>query len=149
MKQSFGNTGLLLAQLDLIKECRCVFHRHCADFANVLARNSHLPCFHPQPVSIALRTPRVSTIAAQKDPHVQLVFFPLQVLEEATHARELRFPIKDSPLLLGFEIGPCDIQRNVGLPRETLHLRGKRSIFGFGPRLDCAFVQTFAWIWNH
>src|SRR5204863_6799556 len=103
----------------------------------------YLPCLDPQPTAVALRTPCISAIAAKKYTHMQLIFFSLQILEEPTHAGKLLLAVKDAPLLLGFEIDPCDIQRNVGLTREALHLRGKRSIFGLGPRLDCAFIQGF------
>ncbi len=58
---------------------------------------------------------------------MQLVFLALEIVEKAANSRELAFAFNHLPALLGLELGPGDIERNVGLLGEAFELGEERS----------------------
>jgi len=72
---------------------------------------------------------------------VQLVFLFFEMKEEAAHSGKSAFAFHDEFLLLGIEVNPRHVERNVGLPGEALEFGEQGPVLGLGPRLDSALVQ--------
>ena len=71
------------------------------------------------------------------------------MIKEAADAGKSTFPVDHKSLLLGIQLRPRHIERQISLLRETLQFGEERLVFRLGPRLDCAFVQCFRRIRNH
>src|SRR5260370_38358691 len=100
----------------------------------------YLPGLTTQSRTVALRTERISPIAAQKNAHVQFVFLALQIFEESADTREPFFAVDDQALMLRIEFRPGDVEREIGLQREAVHLRGQSEHYGLGSLLNCTSV---------
>ena len=61
--------------------------RHRADFGDRFSGDAHGARFRAQPRAVAIRADGVAAIAAQKNAHVQLVFFPLEPGERSLSRR--------------------------------------------------------------
>ena len=64
------NSCFLLSQLQLPKKCPCLFYGHADHVANVLVIYSDLPRLQPQARAFAVRTKRISAIAADEHSHM-------------------------------------------------------------------------------
>ena len=120
-----------------------------ADFANVLPVDLDLPRFQPQARAVALRTSRISAITAQKNADVQLVFLPLQILEESAHAQELSFPIQNKFLLRWLELCPGTSSGIPACLAKRFISVNTRPVFRLVPRIDRSFAQRFRLVRNH
>src|SRR5260370_7931349 len=103
----------------------------------------YLPGLTTQSRTVALRTERISPIAAQKNAHVQFVFLALQIFEESADTREPFFAVDDQALMLRIEFRPGDVERDIGLPREAFHPRGPRAAFPLRPPPNRPTTHTF------
>src|SRR5262249_7493374 len=122
VQQSFGDPGLLRPQFDVSKKLTGVFNGHRADFADIFTRYSYLPCLAHKPGPVAFRANGVSPVPAQKHPNVQPVLLSLEITKEPAHSWEFLVAVKNSRLLIWFEVCPCDVEWNAGLACESLHL---------------------------
>src|ERR1041385_8105631 len=84
---------LMRLQIDLVEELRCSFYRHRRDITDILADYSHCARFRPQTLPMTFRASGISTIAAQENTYVQLVFLAFQISEEALDAGEFSFAV--------------------------------------------------------
>ena len=89
------------AQLQAAEKRPRFLHRHLADFGDRAARDFHGAGFGAQARAAAIGTGGVSAIAAQKNAHVQLVFFALEPGEKAFHAGKIR---AWSPSMMAFAL---------------------------------------------
>ena len=106
----------------MIEEASCLFDRHTAHLADVLAIDLYLASFRAQASSAASGAQRVSAIAAEKNADVQLVLLALEMLKEAADAAKTAgpvLPIDDQFLLLGVQFIPRYIQRNFSLSARS------------------------------
>src|SRR5258706_4636344 len=71
------------------------------------------------------------------------------MLKESAHAGEVAIPINDQLLLIRIKFMPGYVQWNFSLPRESFELGKQGTIFRFGPRLDCALIESLALVGNH
>src|SRR5205807_9013685 len=99
-------------ELQAMEEVSCFFHGKGRDLTDILAFNSDLARLQPQPGPAAFRALRISSIAAQEDPHMQLVFLALQPGEEAVDARELAFTFQHQLPLVTLQLPPRYIHWN-------------------------------------
>ncbi len=148
-QQFVGDTSFLRREFKDPEKFRGLLYGHGADLADVFPVDLHLLGFNAQPRPAAGRTHRVTTIPAQEDTHMELVFLALQVIEESAHARELAFAIDDRFLLLGIEIVPGHIQRNLGRFGEAFEFREQRTVLWLRPWLHGSFVQGLCFVRNH
>ncbi len=108
-----GNLRLLGRELDAVEEARRFFHRHGADFADVLAGDADVPRLGAQARAIARGAGGVTAISAEEDAHVQLVLLALQVGEEALDAREVAVALDDELLVVERQLLPGHVERDV------------------------------------
>src|SRR5439155_8458240 len=119
LQQLVGDARLLWGEAQLRKEAESLFHRHAANFADVLATDPDLACLRTQPGAATGRTQRISAVAAQKYTNVQLVFLTFEMGEEAADAGVASLALDDCLSLLGIEFLPGNIQRNIALLGEA------------------------------
>src|SRR5689334_4949150 len=70
------------------------------------------------------------------------------MMEKTAHAGKFPLTFDDHPALLGIELRPRDIERDIDQLGKALQLGEERAIFGLGPGLDGALVQRFRFIRN-
>src|SRR5215470_16523339 len=83
------NLRLRRAQRERVEEGARVFHRHLANFGDRPPLDFHGARLSAQPRPLAIRTRRVTAIAAQKHANVQLVFLALEPAKESFDAGEI------------------------------------------------------------
>src|ERR1700722_9770689 len=80
---------------------------------------------------------------------MQLIFLTLKVSEEPSNSRKFSFAFNYQALLLWFQFGPGNIERNVLLSRKTLQIRSQSSILWLVPWIDRTFAQSLRFVRNH
>src|SRR5258707_1535504 len=143
-----GNLGLRFRELQLREKHARFFHRELADVRDGFSGHVNSASFRAQPCAAAFRARSVTAIAAEKNPHMQLVFLALQPSEETLHAVVIVFWIafQNQPALLGGEMPPRHVGRNTLSSREFLQILKERAVAGLGPWLDRAIVDGLAGI---
>src|SRR5438270_1579459 len=146
LQDSSRDLRLLARELEVGNELRRGLNGHRRELADVLAFNLYLQRVRPQPPAAALRTLRISSIPAQKHPHMQLVFLALQHGKEALDTGKFVFTFNHPLLLLRFHLIPRQVQRDPGRPGKLPQLALKGAILGLGPGLNRAFAQRFGYV---
>src|SRR5262249_32612632 len=131
------------AQRERVEEGPPVFHRHLANFGDRPPLDFHGARLSAQPRPLAIRTRRVTAIAAQKHANVQLVFLALEPAEESFDAREilLRVALENRVALRCGQVAEWHVDWNTLRARVLPHLHRKLSVLRLGPRLDRAVPQ--------
>ena len=121
-----GDFLLVSAQFETAEKFRGFLDGEAHDIADILAGNLDVPRFAAQARAVALGAEGISTVAAEKNSHVQLVLLPFQVGKEVAHADiASTLTAKNFFPIFAGEVGPGDIERDILLTRETLHLSKK------------------------
>src|SRR5207237_4569146 len=128
---------------------RSFLHRHRAHLADILAGNAHELRLGTQARAAALRTNGISAIAAQEDPHMQLVLLALQVRKESADTRISPVAFRDHLALLARQFRPGLIERNIVLLGEALQFAEQRTIFRLGEWLNRALREALRLIWHN
>src|SRR5579859_763585 len=71
------------------------------------------------------------------------------MLKEAAYAVKSARPFDNQLLLLGVQLKPGRVQRNLCRPCEALEFSEQRPVLRLGPGLDRAFVQRLALVRDH
>ena len=148
-QQFVGHRHLKRRQVNLVEEAAGLPNRHAADVGDGLAVDADVRSFGTQPSAPALGAERVAAVAAEKDPHVQLVLLALEVLEEAPDAAEVVVALDHPVPLLGGQPVVGRVERHARRARQPFHLIVHVPVARLGPRLDRAFSQRFAFIGDH
>ena len=126
------------------------FYGELANFGNGFAGNANGTSFRAQARSAAFGASRVSTVAAKKHANMELVFFALEIVEEAFDAVEFACGIafEQQRPLVGGEMTPRNIGGYSLRAGEFLRFLHQTAITRLGPRLDRAVVERFAGVRN-
>ena len=149
LQQFVRNFALLRTQLNLLEKSQRVLDRKRANLADVFPVDLDLPRLQPQPRPVAIRTQRISAIAAEKHAHVQLVFLALQVIEKSAHPQKLSLAVEHQILVLVLQVSPRHIQRNPRLLGIALQIGKQRTILGLGPGLNRTVSERLHLVRNH
>ena len=149
LQQFVGHRHLKRRKVNLVEEVVRLLNRHPADVGDGLAVDAGVRSFGTQPSSPALGAEGVTAVAAEKDPHVQLVLLALEILEESPDAREVVVAFDHPTLLLGGQPVVRRIQGHAGRARQPFHLVREVAVARLGPGLDRTFSQRLAFIGDH
>src|SRR5262245_60972103 len=108
---------------------------HPAHIGDVSAGDKDVARFDTKSASPAIRTRRVSSIAAQKDANVELVFLCFEIVEEVA------YPVQYKVELLAGQFADRSIERDSLSTGRLLELIEIDAVSRFGPRFDSALVQ--------
>ena len=122
------------------KELMTIADRHPADVRDVFAVDENVTRFLTQTGSLAFRTNGVTTIPAQEDPHMQLVFFRFQVVEEFSNR------VHDERAFVGRQFAERHIHVNAAAARSLFEVGEVCAIARLCPRLNGALMQRFTLI---
>src|SRR5260370_4480407 len=114
------------------------------------SRHAHRAGFGAQTSSSAIRAGRITTEAAEKYPHMQLVFLAFQPVEKPLDALVvvLGIAFENEPALLRGELAPRHVRGNSTRARPFLCVLEKYAVAWFRPRFDGPVVKRLARIGN-
>src|SRR5271154_950792 len=143
-----GDFGLRFGEVQRGEKNAPFLHRKLANLRDGFPSHAHRASFGAKPRAAAVRASRITAIAAEKNAHVQFVFFAFEPGEESLYALEIvfRIALEHQAALLGGELAPGDIRRNAAPARPLFHILQKSAVARLGPWLDRAFVERFAGI---
>src|SRR5205814_3586217 len=116
----FGHRHLIRAQPQLVEKTKRFLDGHAHNFIDSFPRDPDPSGFRAQASTLAGRAKRVGAVAAQKNPHVELVLFSFQVAEETADAGETVPALEQPAALLGVEAVIRDVERNAMSERGLL-----------------------------
>ena len=102
----------------------------------ILRRDEHGAGFGAETLAPAVGTEGVPAVFGEEDADVEFVLFAFEGAEEALDAGVGSVAFFDEALLVGFEIVPGDVSRDVGGFCGTYHLAMVRAIFCGAPGRD-------------
>src|SRR6185436_13573577 len=100
----------LVGQLQAAEELLCGLYRQRRHLVDRAAGDADVARLAPQPRAAAIGTRQVAAITAEKNPHVHLVFLPLEPPEETADAVVLLVPFDHEPLLVVAQLRPRDVE---------------------------------------
>ena len=121
------------------KNCARLGDGHRADFGDRFSGDAHGARFGAQARAVAFGADGVSAIAAEKNAHVQFVFFAFEPGEEALDAGIIRawVALDDGVALLGGELAEGHVERESRVTRaKCFRSCQSAAIAWLGPRLD-------------
>src|SRR5229473_8406576 len=132
------------------KENTRLFDAELADLSNRFSRYAHCASLGSQTSSPAIRTGRVASEAAEKNTHVQLVFFALQPGEKSFDALVvvLGIAFEIQAQLFSGELAPRHVRGNSATARPFFCVLEEYTVTRLGPRFDGAVVERLARIGN-
>src|SRR5271157_1133580 len=149
LQHLFRHLLLHRTKLEFVEKSVRLLDRQAAHFRNGLPLDAHVHRLAAQAAALALRAQRVAAIPAEEDAHVQLVFLPLQVLEEPANPKEVGVALHHPPALRSGEAVIGHVERNPLRARQSLHLVKRRPVAWLGPGLDRALAQGLVLVRNH
>src|SRR6266849_589061 len=132
------------------KESTRLFDAELADLSNRFSRHTHRASLGSQTSSPAIRTGRVASEAAEKNAHVQLVFFAFQPGEKSLDALVvvLWIAFENQAPLFSSELAPRHVRGNSAAARPFFCVLEEHTVTRLGPRFDGAVVERLARIGN-
>src|SRR5262249_19533282 len=123
-------------QAQIGKKLVALLDGHGADIGDALAVDKNVARLLPQTRALGFRTYRISPISAQKYPHVQLVFFCFQIIEELTDRVHYKGPF------ISRQVAKRHVHANAAALRRFLKIVKVSTIAWLRPGLDGAIIQS-------
>src|SRR5215469_8384587 len=142
---------LRFGKLQSRKEGSRFFDRELANLGDGFSCYAYSAGFGAQTRSAAFGTRCVTTIAAQENAHVELIFLALQPLKKSFYTLVVVFGIafEYQPSLLDAKLSPGNVGWNPALAGPRLQILKKPLVARLGPWLDGSFFDGLPRIGNH
>ncbi len=135
-----GDACFLRREIQVREELRRVRDVHACGFGDGLAADAGVERVLVQPGPAAIGAARVAAIAAQKDAHVQLVFFGVEEIEELADAFDLLIAFQHEPLFFLGQIAEGNVEADAAV-YLCFEIAQPLRAFRLGPGFDGAFVE--------
>ena len=123
-------------QLEAVEERRGLVDRQRTDGVNGAATHPDIACLLTQSGPAAVGTDEIAAVPAEKHPHVDLVFLPLEPPEEAPNAFVVAVAVDHEGALGVAQLLPGHVEPDPLRPRRPLQVGQLRPIVRLAPRLD-------------